>query len=74
MKLGSAHSGETTRRTRALRPVFTTGEDPALKRLNLVGAIDQMCETSDPLIHFTDWPLRLSSFYEEKLVHKEEVP
>lgn len=49
-------------------------EDPALKRLNLVGAIDQMCETSDPLIHFTDWPLRLSSLYEEKLVHKEEVP
>jgi hypothetical protein len=42
-------------------------QDEGLRRLELVGSIDQLTNASDLLIHFTDWPSRLRAIYEERL-------
>jgi hypothetical protein len=42
-------------------------DNPSLRGLNLVGALDQLVDASDPLIHFTDWPTLLAAIYEAKL-------
>lgn len=42
-----------------------TAED--LRRLELVGSIDQLTNASDLLIHFTDWPTRLRAVYQDLL-------
>ncbi len=41
--------------------------DEALRRLPLVGSIDQLTDPTDLLIHFTDWPLQLNGVYERQL-------
>jgi hypothetical protein len=41
--------------------------DEHLRRLELVGSIDQLTNASDLLIHFTDWPSRLRAIYNERL-------
>jgi hypothetical protein len=41
--------------------------EPGLRNLNMVGAIDQLIDPTDPLIHFTDWPLQIARVYESKL-------
>jgi hypothetical protein len=42
-------------------------EDEGLKELSTVGAIDQLVEASDLVVHFTDWPRELEALYGRKL-------
>lgn len=41
--------------------------DVHLRRLELIGSIDQLTHASDLLINFTDWPKRLLNVYEDRL-------
>ena len=41
--------------------------DAALRRLPLVGSVDQLTDPTDLLVHFTDWPRRLSTLYQHDL-------
>jgi len=41
--------------------------DEALRRLPVVGAIDQLVEPTDLLIHFTDWPQRFRTAYQDQI-------
>jgi len=41
--------------------------DETLRRLPLVGSIDQLTVPTDLLIHFTDWPRQLRAVYERQL-------
>lgn len=38
-----------------------------LRRLELIGSIDQLTNASDLLINFTDWPKRLRRLYQDRL-------
>ena len=42
-------------------------DDEQLRRLPLVGSIDQLTDPTDLLIHFTDWPRQLSEIYQRQL-------
>jgi hypothetical protein len=39
----------------------------ALRRLPLLGSVDQLADPTDLLIHFTDWPRRLGALYQQDL-------
>jgi len=54
--------------SRACREAIT---NPALRRLEPIGAIDQVANPSDLLIHFTDLPRRLRITYRELLRSQE---
>jgi hypothetical protein len=41
--------------------------DERLRRLPAVGAIDQLTDPTDLLIHFTDWPRQFSAIYQGQL-------
>jgi hypothetical protein len=41
--------------------------DEALRRIPLVGSVDQLTDPTDLLVHFTDWPRRLSTLYQQDL-------
>jgi hypothetical protein len=41
--------------------------DSHLTTLGMVGSIDQLMTPTDEVVHFTDWPARLQTIYEEKL-------
>lgn len=41
--------------------------DAALRRIPLVGSVDQLADPTDLLIHFTDWPRRLGTLYQHEL-------
>jgi hypothetical protein len=41
--------------------------DSPLRRLELIGSIDQLTNASDLLINFTDWSKRLMRIYEDRL-------
>jgi hypothetical protein len=41
--------------------------DERMRHLSLVGAIDQLIDPTDLLVHFTDWPQHLSTIYQRQL-------
>ena len=47
--------------------------DEQLRRLPVVGSIDQITAPTDLLIHFTDWPRQLGALYERQLRSGSEV-
>ena len=47
--------------------------DEHLRRLPVVGSIDQITAPTDLLIHFTDWPRQLGALYERQLRSGSEV-
>ncbi|MDQ2831747.1 MAG: DUF4037 domain-containing protein [Chloroflexota bacterium] len=56
---------------RACRESIT---DEALRRLPVVGSVDQLTDPTDLLIHFTDWPRRLSAVYHRQLTSEPDAP
>lgn len=46
--------------------------DGALRRLPVVGAIDQLTASTDLLIHFTDWPSQIGAIYRRQLDSKPD--
>lgn len=48
--------------------------DEQLRRLPVVGAIDQLTAPTDLLVHFTDWPRQLGTLYERQLHQDPDAP
>jgi len=48
--------------------------DKALRHIPLLGSVDQLTDSTDRLIHFTDWPQRLSTLYQQALDHVASLP
>lgn len=48
--------------------------DKALRHISLLGSVDQLTDSTDRLIHFTDWPQRLSTPYQQALDHAASPP
>lgn len=48
--------------------------DESLRRLLMVGSLDQLTNPTDLLIHFTDWPWQISAIYRRHLDSKPDEP